>query len=153
VSTTTNTHPEPSIEDFARVTTFTSALASVVDALTTPRAIAAWWGPTAGSAGAGRRFVVDFDEGRRTTIVVAAIEPQRVEWTVVSAPHHAKEWDGTTILFDLAPAGAGTELRFCHRGLTPQLDCYERCEAGWMHFLGSLVDYVDTGRGHPYGRD
>ena len=151
--TTNNTNTEPSVEDFARVTTFTSAPASVVEALITPQAIAAWWGPTAGSAAAGGRFVVDFDEGRRTTILVAAVEPQRVEWTVVSAPHHSKEWDGTTILFDLAPAGAGTELRFRHRRLTPQLGCYERCKAGWMHFLDSLVDYVETGGGHPYGRD
>jgi uncharacterized protein YndB with AHSA1/START domain len=149
----TDTNPDPATEDFARVTTFTSAPTDVVDALITPQAIAAWWGPTTGSAAAGGRFVVDFDEGRRTSIEVAAVEPQRVEWTVLSAPHHSGEWDGTTISFDLAPAGAGTELRFRHRGLTPQLGCYERCEAGWTHFLGSLGDYVDTGRGHPYGRD
>ena len=153
MTTTTNTDPEPSSEDFARVATFTSRPAAVVDALITAQSIAAWWGPTTGSAAPGGRFMVDFDEGRRTTIAVAAVEPQRVEWTVLSAPHHAEEWDGTTISFDLAPAGAGTALRFCHRGLTPQLNCYERCEAGWTHFIESLVDYVDTGKGRPYGRD
>jgi uncharacterized protein YndB with AHSA1/START domain len=153
MNTATNRTPDRSTDDFARVKTFAAEPAGVVDALITPQAIAAWWGPTTGSAHAGGRFVVDFDEGRRTTIVVAAVEPQRVEWTVQSAPHHAEEWDGTTIVFDLAPAGGGTELRFRHCGLTPQLSCYERCEAGWTHFLGSLVDYVDTGEGHPYGRE
>jgi uncharacterized protein YndB with AHSA1/START domain len=153
MTTATDTTPDPSTEDFDRVRMFTTACAGVADALTTPQAIAAWWGPTTGSAAVGGRFVVDFDGGRHTTIAVTAVEPQRIEWTVLSAPHHSGEWDGTTILFDLAPADAGTELRFRHCGLTPQLDCYERCQAGWTHFLGSLVDYVDTGKGHPYGSD
>ena len=47
------------------------------------------------------------------------------------------------------PAGAGTELRFRHHGLTPQLECFEMCLAGWTHYLASLVDYVDRGTGTP----
>ena len=119
MTTTTNTDPEPSSEDFARVATFTSRPAAVVDALITAQSIAAWWGPTTGSAAPGGRFMVDFDEGRRTTIAVAAVEPQRVEWTVLSAPHHAEEWDGTTISFDLAPAGARRSAPARHHPVGP----------------------------------
>ena len=36
-------------------------------------------------------------------------------------------------------------------GLTPQLLCYDICEAGWdMFFLHSLKQYLDTGRGKPH---
>ena len=63
---------------------------------------------------------------------------------------HTPEWIGTTIVFDVTPAGDGTELRFRHHGLTPQLECFDMCDAGWTHYLTSLVDYVDRGAGHPY---
>ena len=63
---------------------------------------------------------------------------------------HTPEWAGTTIVFELAPADGGSELRFRHVGLTPQLECFDMCHEGWTHYLASLVAYVDTGEGHPY---
>jgi len=76
-----------------------------------------------------------------------------VEWTSAAAPHHHGEWEGTTMVFDLAPAGEGTRLSFRHAGLVPQLECYDNCSAGWTQVLASLVSYVDTGQGHPFRID
>ena len=60
------------------------------------------------------------------------------------------EWKGTTIAFDLSPDPAGTRLRLTHAGLTPQIECYDLCSAGWRQFLGSLKAYAETGTGTPF---
>jgi len=46
-----------------------------------------------------------------------------------------------------------SELEFRHHGLTNELDCIEMCTQGWDHYLASLRDYVETGRGNPRGSD
>ena len=62
------------------------------------------------------------------------------------------EWEGTTIVFELASAGPDrTELTFRHVGLRPSLDCYDSCSLGWDHYLRSLRSLVETGTGMPYG--
>ena len=153
--TTTNTDTEHTqgLEGYAAVKTFTSAPDEVLAALQSIDAISSWWGPATGSAAEGDRFRADFGEDRYHEIAVTAVAPQRVEWTSVAAPHHEGEWEGTTMVFALAPKGTGTELSFRHVGLTPALECYGNCSAGWNQVLASLVSYVDTGVGHPFRLD
>ena len=141
-------NPE-AIEDFRRMKTFTSPPAAVLEALRTTDGIGGWWGDTIGSAGEDGTFEVGFGSDRLIVMEAASVDQRRVEWKVQRAPH-TPEWDGTTIVFELEPAGAGTELRFCHRGLTRQLQCFDMCNEGWTHYLASLVDYVDRGAGQPY---
>jgi len=151
MTTTTNTGQQaPGAKGFEQVKTFHSPPGAVCAALQTTEAISAWWGPITGTAVEGGRFRADFGEGRYHEIVVTAVEPHRVEWTSAAAPHHHGEWEGTTMVFDLAPAGEGTRLSFRHAGLVPQLECYDNCSAGWTQVLASLVSYVDTGQGHPF---
>lgn len=146
---TTSTKTKTKTKDFVSVLALTPSPDQAIGALATVDGISRWWGPTSGSAAAGGVFQADFDEGRTVSIEVASFSPQRVEWTVLGAPH-TPEWVGTTIVFELMPAGAGTELRFRHAGLTPQLECYDFCFAGWAHFLASLSAYVNTGQGSPH---
>ena len=61
--------------------------------------------------------------------VAEADRPSRVRWDVLVC-EPASDWVGTTITFDLVPAGDGTELRFHHHGLNPQLECFDQCQAG-----------------------
>ncbi len=129
----------------------------MIRALSTTEGIAGWWGDTIGSTDEGGTFEVGFGSDRRIVLTVALVDHRRVEWTVKHAPH-TPEWVGTTIVFDLTPAGGGTEMRFCHHGLSPQLECFDMCHEGWTHYLTSLVDFVDLGEGHPFrhgrsGRD
>ena len=77
-----------------------------------------------------------------------AERPARVRWDVLVC-EPATDWVGTSITFDLQPLHGGTELRFQHHGLNPELECYETCNAGWTRYLASLVDYVDRGSGSP----
>jgi uncharacterized protein YndB with AHSA1/START domain len=136
-------------EDFRRTKTFTASPEHVLAALCTTEGVNGWWGPTMGSPTQGGTFAVGFGSGRRIDLVAASVRPERVEWKVEEAPF-TPEWAGTSIVFDIAPTEGGSELRFRHVGLNPQLDCFDMCEAGWTHYLASLVAYVDSGAGDPY---
>lgn len=131
--------------------TFDSSPAAVFDALTSAGAIAAWWAPATGSGAAGGELSLTFDGQEVRLRVDEADRPTRVRWTVLlSVP--LPDWTGTTITFDLAPAGdGGAVLRFTHHGLTPQLECFAMCRVGWMQYLASLVDHVDHGGGTAFG--
>lgn len=85
--------------------------------------------------------------------------PSHVEWTCVDALHVHEgqpkaietEWLGTKVIWSINEARTGTTIELEHEGLTPQLLCYDICEAGWdMFFLDSLKKYLDTGQGAPH---
>jgi hypothetical protein len=57
---------------------------------------------------------------------------------------------GTKLVFRLTDAGPGkTALDFEHTGLVPSFECYKMCVTGWQHFLDSLQQLLETGRGMP----
>jgi hypothetical protein len=41
----------------------------------------------------------------------------------------------------------GCHVAFRHEGLSPELACYADCDAGWVHFLGSIIALVERGPG------
>lgn len=126
---------------------------AVYAALTTLAGLAGWWSPVAGSTGAGGEL--RFSHQRPDTLVLSVEEasyPERVRWRVLDYELNP-EWSGTEIAFGLEDDGPeGTHLRFAHHGLVPALECFEACQAGWDHFLGSLRAYVERGTGSPLAR-
>ena len=119
-------------------------------ALTDIDALTGWWTPAAGGAAAGETLRFLFGEGEFVALVGEADRPSRVRWDVLAC-QPAPDWVGTSIIFDLVPdgTGTGTDLHFHHRGLNPGLECFDDCQAGWTHYLASLVGYVDGGVGSP----
>ncbi|MEM1286067.1 MAG: SRPBCC domain-containing protein [Pseudomonadota bacterium] len=86
-------------------------------------------------------------------------KPTRVEWRCVDALHLHEgqpdeirtEWLGTSVVWEISETSQGTTIAIEHVGLTPQLLCYDICEAGWdFFFLESLKQYLDTGKGSPH---
>lgn len=146
--TTRTDHPETA-EDFAATMQVSASPDRVLGALRTPEAVADWWGPTAGSAEVGGTLVVSFQDGKQQIVIRAApAEKGRVVWQVEGAPL-TPEWAGTTIVFQVSESGNGSVLHFRHHGLTPQLECFDMCFAGWTHYIASLVAYAETGEGRP----
>ena len=132
--------------------TFSRPPEEVFDALATTDGVAGWWMPATGSAAEGGELRLSFPPGVGVCHVDTAHTASRVVWSVVDLDF-LPDWVGTRIVVDLRPGDSGgTELEFCHDGLTPQLECYGQCEQGWDHYLSSLRDYVETGSGRPGNR-
>ena len=139
------------IAGYQATKTFESAPGAVFDALTSADAITSWWAPATGSGVAGGEITLMFGGQEVRIRVEEADRPARVCWTVlISVP--LPDWVGTTITFDIVPArDCTTALHFTHHGLTPQLECFSMCRAGWTQYLASLVDHVDRDGGNAFG--
>ena len=60
------------------------------------------------------------------------------------------EWTGTKLVFELEPKGEGTQVRFTHLGLVPEVECFDICTDAWTGLIqGSLKNRIETGVGDP----
>jgi uncharacterized protein YndB with AHSA1/START domain len=125
---------------------------ALFDALTSVSGLAAWWTRVTGSGDAGGELKFFIDSPEPCVMHVdQATRPTSVQWTVTDCSF-LPDWVGTRPTFTITPVdGDASELQFRHHGLTPELDCIEQCTRGWDHFLASLREYVEVGRGMPHG--
>jgi uncharacterized protein YndB with AHSA1/START domain len=143
-------------EDFTAVLNLPASPGTVSALFTSAVGVSRWWGPTEGDAAVGGTLVTSFGDYGVNAMRVLEARPARVVWEPVvpegTAPTgHTQEWLGTTVEFDIVPAGAGTELRFRHAGLTPRLGCWDACAAAWTSFMASIEAFAGTGTGTPFG--
>jgi hypothetical protein len=60
------------------------------------------------------------------------------------------EWVNTKLVFEIAPEGNKTQIKFTHEGLVPAYECYEICNDAWgIYIRKSLYNYITTGKGEP----
>jgi len=142
-------------DDFTVTLTLTASPGTVSQLFTSADGVSRWWGPTQGDAAVGGTLVTSFGEHGVNAMRVREAGPSRVVWESIGpdngkATGHTREWLGTTMEFDIVPAGAGTELRFRHAGLTPQLECWRACVDAWTYFTASIQAYAETGTGTPF---
>jgi uncharacterized protein YndB with AHSA1/START domain len=135
-------------DDFHSTLVFAAAPDRVFAALTDIDALTGWWTPAGGGTAAGETLRFLIGDKQLVMRVEEADRPSLVRWSVLVC-EPAPDWVGTSITFELTPSATGTELRFRHHGLTPRLECFETCHAGWTRALASLVDYVDRRGGSP----
>jgi uncharacterized protein YndB with AHSA1/START domain len=86
--------------------------------------------------------------------ITELVPGRSVAWLVtdswLSFTEDQQEWTGTTVRFDLTPGAAGTEVRFTHEGLVPEVECYGVCRIAWGEYvLGSLQELILSGAGRP----
>jgi uncharacterized protein YndB with AHSA1/START domain len=148
--------PSTQTEDFTEVLQLPASPATVLAFFTSAAGVSRWWGPTEGDGTVGGTLAVSFGEYGVNAVRVLEAGPTRVVWESVApdgviVTGHTPEWLGTTMEFDILPADAGTELRFRHAGLTPQLECWDDCFAGWTYFMASIEAFAETGTGTPFG--
>ena len=132
--------------------------AVVYAALTTLYGLRGWWTRECGGATeAGGTLHFRFGHTRKDMRIERLDPGREVHWLCTGAHIEADgiarkgEWAGTRLVFRLAPDGEGrTRVDFEHFGLVPALECYGLCRSGWQHFLDSLRQFVQTGRGMPY---
>jgi uncharacterized protein YndB with AHSA1/START domain len=126
------------------------------EAVTTARGLKGWWSDdtVAGDGGITVRFGGEISQTLR---LVDATPDKKVVWEwiaqhfPVEGTTQTDEWVGTRVSFEIQanPDGSST-LVFTHLGLTPQLDCYGQCNAGWNLYLESLRGYLEQGAGTPF---
>lgn len=128
--------------------------AEVVAAISDPRA---WWMTdiVGSTERVGDEFSFEVPGVHRSTMRITELVPgELVVWRVidgkVSFVADPDEWTGTELRFDVARTGAGTEVRFTHVGLEPEIECYEACSGAWtIYARDSLRDLLTTGAGAP----
>ena len=125
---------------------------ALFDALTTVSGLAAWWSPATGSGGTGGELSFLMNAPEPLVIHVDdATRPTSVRWTVTDCPF-LPDWIGTRPTFTITPIdGETTELHFRHFGLDDRLECIDMCTRGWNHYMTSLCDHLQIGRGSPIG--
>jgi uncharacterized protein YndB with AHSA1/START domain len=143
-------------DDFSAVLNLSARPATVSALFTSAAGVSRWWGPTEGDGGVGGTLVTSFGESGVNAMRVLEAGPARVVWESIAVDGttptgHTQEWLGTTMEFDIVPAGAGTEFRFRHAGLNERLECWDQCFAGWTYFMASIETCAETGTGTPFG--
>ncbi len=117
-----------------------------------------WWASSSGSLTASNTMTIRFDPTYWTMRATNLVPDECVELECIEAHHiHEglpesilKEWEGTTLRWQIQQEGEHTKIMFTHDGLIPSLGCYDVCEAGWDHFfVNSLKSYLDNGEGNP----
>lgn len=77
-----------------------------------------------------------------TQRLVELVPGKKITWLVTESElsflKHPGEWTGTQFGFELSPAAKGTKVTFTHQGLTPHIECYGACSAGWTGYLDNL---------------
>jgi hypothetical protein len=86
--------------------------------------------------------------------ITELIPGKKVVWQVLDGylnfVKEKKEWAGTKIMFEIAPKGGKTEVRFTHVGLAPNVECYGVCSDAWGFYINdSLRNFIATGKGQP----
>ncbi|HEY4208546.1 MAG TPA: SRPBCC domain-containing protein [Puia sp.] len=118
--------------------------------------VKAWWAKKVEGRSAQRWdvFTVRFGETFVTFEIVEDDPEKKIVWDVRDCNLHwqndKKEWNGTRVVFEIAPAGECTKVTMTHVGLAPGAECYENCRQGWNEHIGeSLVNYINHHAGMP----
>jgi uncharacterized protein YndB with AHSA1/START domain len=150
----TVTIPKPT-DDFTTVLNLSATPAEVLALFTSPGGVNRWWAPTQGDGAVGGILITSFGEHGVNAMRVLEAGSTRVVWESIAAEGtiptgHTKEWLGTTMEFEITPAGSGTQLQFRHAGLTPHLECWDACYSAWTYFMTSIQAAAETGTGTPF---
>ncbi|HEV2499949.1 MAG TPA: SRPBCC domain-containing protein [Terriglobia bacterium] len=86
--------------------------------------------------------------------VTELVPGKRIVWRVLDNRFNftkdTNEWKDTDIIFEVSKIGNKTEIRFTHRGLVPEYECFEVCSNAWGSYInGSLRSLMTTGKGNP----
>jgi len=139
-------------------TTTIQSRASVRDTIEAIDRVGAWW--TTSFQGAAQKpgdtFNVRFGE---TFVNFTIVEhtATRIVWHVTESRlpwlKDETEWTGTDVIWDVAVAGGETQVQMTHKGLVPQVECFENCKKGWNVYVGeSLRKLLAEGQGSPDGK-
>ena len=116
-----------------------------------------WWSENirGGTDKLGDEFTYRYKDVHYCKIKIAELIPgKKVVWHVLDNRFNftkdESEWKGTDVIFEISEKGNETEIRFIHRGLVPEYECFDVCSNAWGSYVnGSLRSLISTGKGRP----
>lgn len=100
-------------------------------------------------------FTVRFGETFITVKIVELIPYRKIAWRVIDSYKHwltgnRKEWQDTTMCWEISAEDDSTQVSFTHNGLVPGIECYNGCENAWNFYIKeSLFKLLTIGKGIP----
>jgi len=121
----------------------------VYEAITTQEGLSNWWTrETTAKPELGFINIFKFGTMFRNDLKITRLIPDKyVEWLCLNAH---EEWIGTRLSFDLEEKEGTTALRFKQAGWKEQTDFYGNCNYRWGHYMTSLKNLCETGKGTPF---
>jgi hypothetical protein len=116
-----------------------------------------WWSENirGGTDKLGDEFTYRYKDVHYCKIKIAELIPgKKVVWHVLDNRFNftkdESEWKGTDVIFEISKKDNETEIRFTHRGLVPEYECFDVCSNAWGSYInGSLRSLMTTGKGRP----
>ncbi|MGD0963161.1 MAG: SRPBCC domain-containing protein [Candidatus Acidiferrales bacterium] len=141
-------------QDFTAVISVERTPGEAFDAINNVRG---WWSENieGGTEKLGDEFTYSYKDIHSCKIKIAELIPgKKVVWHVLDNRFNftkdKNEWKGTDVIFEVSRKGNRTEVRFTHRGLVPEYECFDVCSNAWGSYInGSLWSLITTGEGKP----
>jgi len=113
-----------------------------------------WWSSVVegGTAKIGAEFTYRVADVHYCKMRITEFVPgTKVVWHVLESDitfaDDRTEWDGTDITFEIEEKEGKTQVRFTHKGLVPDFQCFDNCSNTWgMLVNGSLRSLIVTGQ-------
>lgn len=121
--------------------------------------VSEWW--TKNFNGSARKpgdaFTVHFGETFVDFKITEAIPSKKIVWQVTNSNlpflKDKTEWNGTSVIWELSSENGTTTVAMIHRGLVPEVECYNNCQEGWNFYVtNSLRRFLTEGKGLPDGK-
>ena len=81
------------------------------------------------------RFGAEGEKDMFKIQVTEVVSEKRIVWKVIDSKQewvkNPTEWTGTEIVWEIASEKNGTKITMTHKGLVPEMECYEKCEGAW----------------------
>jgi len=129
---------------------------TVFNAVSTAKGIQGWWSQNSevGETEGANSLLKFVKEGMKVDMgfVTRVVEKdKKVIWECISMPNPA--WIGTKIMTEINQTQEGCDVVFSHVGFDKKWegqDAFEQTKGTWNHFVQSLKDYCETGKGQPW---
>lgn len=118
--------------------------------------VAGWWSTDLeGQSGKlGDIFTVRFGKTFITIKITELIPYKKIGWLVIDCYKDwlkdKKEWQDTSMIWEISEKGDKVHVTFTHIGLIPGIECYEGCEKAWDFYIEeSLFKLITEKQGIP----
>ncbi|RYY27279.1 MAG: SRPBCC domain-containing protein [Chitinophagaceae bacterium] len=144
--------------DFTTTIILDQSPAEVFGAITNVRG---WWSEEieGGTSKLNDVFYYHFSDVHNCTIKLSEVIPdKKIVWYVLNNYFNftkdRSEWKDTTMIFEISLLNNKTQLKFTHKGLVPEYECFDICTNAWTQYIRqSLFNLITIGKGQPNRSD